>query len=354
MSLYWYNWGKLRKAQGLNSYRGMEAWMSIHKAMPMIIGSRFSEIKPPIQIKTDHRLRIPDLDRSPLLTFEECCLARAADLLAKAERMDKPIYLMFSGGLDSTSVAISFLRTADKARLRDRIKIATTTQAWLENPAFVKKHLIPNFEFISSMRAAHFYDGRALVVNGDPSEFEPFPDRYLSALATCTPTVDIMLEFLTSHGLDGRSAHLWTEIFDEERRAAPIEILTFRDWLWWIRFVWTWQSTHFNGLSVLSAGAPGLNTIDEYHERVQPFYDSTAFQVWAMLGCKRREGKFYFREFIREFTKDDAWVDSKKKVNSLHYVLSKKKRTIGVDESFGLISEPNDLLLHFDPSNDFA
>jgi hypothetical protein len=352
MSLYWYKYNALARIKDTSAYPGLEAWRSIYKAFQMILIDRRMTVRGPIGVSLDPQMILPDPSAYAAKTFEECCELRAQELLALAERSDKPLYLLFSGGLDSTTVAVAFLRACPLPRLRERLKIVTTTDAWIENPNFVRSHLVGTFEFISAYDIGHFYDGRALLVSGDPSEFGMFINQRLPAQGQAL--VDDMFSYLRTCGLSEAHARSWTDVFETERRQAPIEIATMIDWLWWIRFSWTWQYCSYHGLMGMNVASGGLTSIDEFHDRVRPFFGTTDFQVWAMMGNTDRTGrKKAQRTFIEEFTHDEEWTRTKKKFHSLHSVMRWRKRILGIDENFKPLYDVSSILKHYRPANDF-
>ena len=52
---------------------------------------------------------ISQLPKRQSLQFDECCEARVADL----EKTKTPIYVLWSGGIDSTAVLVSFLKSTE-------------------------------------------------------------------------------------------------------------------------------------------------------------------------------------------------------------------------------------------------
>ena len=354
MSLYWYNFRDLHPPQDREVYPGLDTWLSIYKACPLVMNDRMGYFKPPISIRIDPQTAFPDVTKRVPDSFEECCLARALSIFEKAQNENKPIYLLFSGGLDSTTVAISFLRTCPQTELRERLKIVTSTDAWIENPRFVRDHLVGKFEFLSSRYFGHFFDGRALIVNGDLSEFGALAAQRIPERPLVGSHKDIIFEYLLASGIRQSHAARWAEVLEADRQRCPVELPTLRDWLWWIRFGWTWQSNLFNTLGIMTTIGNHIETLGEFHERVYPFFGTEAFQLWMMIrNADRSPAKNMHRAFIREYTHDDEWAAVKQKYHSFTSIMVRRKRIVAIDDTFHAYHDHARILEHYDPNNDF-
>ena len=363
MSLYWHRAAYLKHISPLEAYPGLEAWISAFRAFPRMQSDRNGIFRPPLKTHLDPGSKIPNPDDYPERTFAECCALRATEILECAEAQHKPIYIMFSGGIDSTAVVSAFLQNFSLSRLNDRIKIVTSTESWIENPNFIRTYLIGRFEFISPHEANHFYDGRALLVTGDPNDYYIGRDQddCMRALAATpeyagdTYSIDVLLAYLRVNGVPETHARIWADILDQDRRRAPTKITTFSEMLWWARFNWTWQHIIFQSLALMPLNAPRIKSIGEYYDRVHHFFGSPEFQVWGMMMIKDRSSrKPDFRKYILDFTHDDDWVRHKGKFFSLRPLLQGRKLAIGFDEQFNPLYTPEELAKHYDPKNDFA
>lgn len=357
MSLYWYSYYDLRTENRTrkNDFPGLDAWVSIYKAFQMILVDRRGTVRPPIATLADPYTRFPDVALYPVRNFEECCMLRAEELMRIAREKNVPIYILFSGGLDSTAVAVSFLKAFPVRTLKKHLKIVASSDAWVENPNFVRDHLVKNFEFISSRENCFINDGRALLVNGDSSEFGIFSSQKLAQIPESTPPSDAMFAYLAGCDIPEAHARLWTDVFLQEKSSAPVELPTFIDWLWWVRFSWTWQYTNYSGFGTAHEYSDAYKSLDEFHTYFLPFYNSPEFQVWAMRdNTDRGPRKPERRELIRSFTHDDQWTTEKKQYASFPLTKRYRKRLMAVDSDFRRTYDSADILKHYDPANDFT
>lgn len=355
MSMYWYDYRIFDQFPHADAYPGLSAWLSIYKVFPLALIDRSGPVRGPIKTTLDPHTQLPEIARYQKKSFEECCLQRARELMMLAEKTEKPICVMFSGGIDSTTVVVSFLRSFELARLRDRLKIVLSTDAWLENPRFLRKYLIGNFEFIGTRHSGSRFDGSALIVNGDPTEYGIFAAQKVPETSGSKNTIDLFIAYLESAGLGEREARLWAEIFSEDVARAPMPLPTFTDMLWWCRFVWTWQSTCYQCLRPVRTDKLGMHSAEIFHERVQPFFDTPEFQVWAMtVNTDRSPRKNALRKFILEFTGDEEWTSKKAKVNSMVSANQFILRTAAINGTFSPLYTLDDVLKNYDPGNAFV
>ena len=81
-------------------------------------------------------------------SYEEVCLDRAHAIIKHSKAINKPIVILYSGGIDSTVVAISLMIAANGDY--SNIKIALNTHSIRENPKFYYEHIRNKFEMIPS------------------------------------------------------------------------------------------------------------------------------------------------------------------------------------------------------------
>jgi hypothetical protein len=358
MSVYWYNAATLKHAATTESFPGLVAWRELNKAFMDILVDRTGTVQSPIKTLVDPGLAIPDPCTYPTKTFEECCFERTDELLRTAEAQSKQIHLMFSGGIDSTTIAVAFLKYHPHARLRDRIKILTSSEAWVENASFVREHLIGKFDFLSMRSLQHSCSGQAIIVSGEMNDYYIPNSQYkrLGQMGDVPYTEysrDRLAKHLSDAGMNPGPVGIWVEILDRDQQKAPVEIDSFETFLWWVRFNWARQTYKFLPLMSIDTIAAGIHCLNDFDSRFQHFFDSTAFQVWGMGNTDRSPRKNHCRDLIRSYSSDKEWIEQKQKYNSFEGTFALQKLPLGFDTTFRPFYLHEELLGHFDQNNHF-
>ena len=205
--------------------------------------------------------------------------ARAASLLALSTAEDKPLHVLWSGGIDSTAVMCALLAATDAlppAARRARLVVHYHARSIAEYPRFWAEHLAPLGaagalaleELVGHVR--DLPDGERLVVTGDPADMlfgtfvmaetfgEPWArdaDGYLVPdplyLALDEPWHEVVPQLLHVRGLllnpaerarpdrDARAADAaaeWVGWMEQHVARAPIAVETAFDWMFWITY----------------------------------------------------------------------------------------------------------------------
>lgn len=298
-------------------------------------------------------------------SYEELCNERATELLRKAEEMGLPMYVFWSGGIDSTLVLVSLLKNATPSQ-KDNITVVMTDASVAENPRFYEEHVRGKLKRESGVLAPYLlFGGNYFIVNGEHNDQVFGSDmvarfiKMFGAKLVHTPYKrDNLVKLwdpltqnpaMTSHILD---------IFERLRDAAPIEIRTHHDFFWWVNFTLKWQLVHTFVLTYM--GPRGIaNMSSEYmKEHYSPFYATDEFQLWSMNNLDKRikdtwaSYKWVCKDIIYEYTKDAYYRDNKKKHGSRFFMLLNQTPYTLIDENLQF-SRSRDLAPYHNPVNDF-
>lgn len=300
-------------------------------------------------------------------SFQDICDDRATSILNEAEETGKRIDVHWSGGIDSTVALVSFLRNALPDDL-GRIRIVMTKGSIDEYPEFYDKWVkgklnVFFMEDDPNYKGRQYYiDEEAITVTGEHGDQIFGSDNYLvfsdpkpllmhptlpsfykmySRLATGDLTgirsidYDECLEVMVQMALGSKCvncARAHTEklltYVEPLLNAAPFEIVSLADFLWWINFSQKWhyvyyRTTHTNCTPI------GVNT-----DGFRNFFGTDSFQKWAMdesnhrtlkvSGNRVADYKMTAKDYIYLFTKDDAYRQNKIKVGSLRLAVPKQ------------------------------
>jgi len=97
-------------------------------------------------------------------SYKEICIERAGQLIAHSKNLNKPIVILYSGGIDSTAVVISFLLATEDT---SNITIALNTASIQENPNFYYSHIRGKFNLLPSERTLDLLTGEYIMVGGE-------------------------------------------------------------------------------------------------------------------------------------------------------------------------------------------
>jgi hypothetical protein len=290
-------------------------------------------------------------------TYAELCAKRADDLLRMAATLDVPIYVAWSGGVDSTCLLISLLENGNE---RERIIVLGDENSIREYPLFYQKVIR---ERLKTAHASHFGDilgTPSLFVSGECNDQLFGSDiigeaiSYFGIKAVLGRMQRELLTSLFELKLNGDrdTALFFSGLYGRFRETAPIALKTNFDLLWWINFAVKWQTVQMRALIFAKKSL----TPDYIKAFYHPFYNTHDFQLWSMNNPDQRikdswaSYKWPAKEIIFGYTKDAEYRDRKKKFGSLQHLLRAKPRHNFLDEHFAF----HEQLEWYRPHNDFA
>jgi hypothetical protein len=239
-------------------------------------------------------------------TFETCALERAAALVGSG----KLIELYWSGGIDSTSVLAALIRAGIK---RDQLRIFLTWNSIFEYPLFYHKFVKDAFEVVRTTLGDVKYSlslaADKIVVTGEHG------DQVFGSLVIARFTNEL-LRRPYEEGIPGAVREFLAPL----TAAAPAEVKTVYDWLWYCNFNMKWQGVKTRFLVRLDGPVPF------WQERLMHFFDNDDFQRWSLANeepkilSHQSSYKWPAKRFIHALTKDEEYLYKKGKVNSLRNV----------------------------------
>ena len=271
-------------------------------------------------------------------TFEDCCMDAATDLW----KLEKPIELFWSGGIDSSSALVALFETKSES---DVLNIRYTKDSIVEFPLM--------WETMVKDRNDPLHAKEML----DESLFEN--DNIIKVTGECGDQVFGKPNVLPKHRADtyrGISRHIdkfaddWETIFAweqsmfsptvsswsapyfaEQKRQlakilfaqvdiAPIEIVTIYDLLWWVIFCFSWQD--------IDSRIIFTYTTTPHCQSTFSFFNTEDFQRWAMTNHAKKYEKTLqthkqpAKDYINKYIKDEDYRKNKTKQVSLVNILT--------------------------------
>lgn len=330
------------------SAKDIDIWFNFYNVIvshnvPLV--DRSERIVMPYNFQLYENFKMPTDLSNFNLTYEECCVLRAEELLNYSTKTGLPITLLYSGGIDSTMVAISFLKL--KKDLRDQITVAMSPESIVENPNFYYNHIRPNFNLKSSEHFSSLFDGKSILLGGEHNDqligsdivgkvnakfgfdrvHEPYKNKFLH-------------EWFTTNGMPKEYADWWFDMLVWHAEQAPCEIKSFFDLLWWLNFNFKWQSVFFRILLRVGRNYRSNVNQDFVDNKFFHFFSHTNFQKWSMLNphLKIKNSwdtyKFHVKDLIFNFTKDPVYKNEKLKKGSLWKLFISKDTPIAITSDY--------------------
>jgi hypothetical protein len=300
-------------------------------------------------------------------SYEEVCDQRARGLLEQADRLGVRIYVLYSGGIDSTCLLVSLLKHATPLQ-RKNIVVLLSHESISENPRFYEDHIRGKLRVESSLMFVNLLGGNDILLSAELNDQVLGSDvvaqlivRFgASAIHRPYDRGQMVALFGTALNGDTRAAGFCVDLFERLRDAAPVPIHTNFDFLWWVNFTTKWQAC----LAYVLLFTPPRNaravTREYLDTRFISFYNTDEFQLWSMNNLdKRIKGswasyKWIAKQLIYDYTGDAEYRDHKTKVRSRPVILRQQpihNRFLDEDMRFS-----NDLApeTYLQPSNDFV
>ena len=260
-------------------------------------------------------LQIPKIDAPFNKSFRECVESRCKELV----EMEKPITVVWSGGIDSTLALFALLRYVDDPK---QITVYGTYSSILESGSLFDskiKNSGVNYKFkVSSTRDFDDGDPNSIFVTGYYGNqlFGPVDDFITGKIKT--PISFFHHQFNNDDPLID-----YTKCIDDELhefllpsiKASPKKIETLRDLRWWLIFNFDWYTAEY------SSRISTKQQNNQYH-----FYNTDDFQRYVITTKepftkdvgKPLTHRWVMRELIEEYSGDSYYAWNKPKgVSSL-------------------------------------
>ena len=337
------------------------AYFRIYNAKVMPI-DRTGTIKIPIH--TTSLFPLPSF-RPFKKTLEEICNDRAQELLRRADKLQIPIKVFYSGGIDSSLVLVSLLKNATDTQ-RKNITILMNEASIAENPRLYHDHIHGKLQTDSSILFSYVLGQNALLLSGEHNDQLNGSDMVGSLMQTYGPAVinkpynrETFFSFFNSKLKDEALTDFYLDLFEKLIAAAPVPIRTNYEYLWWINFALKWQTVSMRMLPYTAERNTAKITADYFNTNLAPFYRTDDFQLWSMNNPDKKikdtwnSYKWACKDIIYDFTKDADYRDNKSKKGSLHGLLLQQHAYDFIDDSFNFYRELN-IAEYYNPENDFV
>lgn len=259
---------------------------------------------------------IPEYDSQFTKTIEDLIEDRITELIST----NKKIYVMWSGGIDSTVIVCGLLKRGVSFEIllsEGSVEENKPMYETLVKTSNVKLHWIKSI--YSSPAKIVKDDG--IVLNGYPADqlfgrWKFAKNFEYSMLHDKWENHDIrtMYPIMGQHeqnGYDG-AADLFLRHMHESIKGSPFEIRTVFDFMWWGIYNFGWQDRKQYHLQYLDT--KDLNAV--------AFYDNNDFQKWTIVNHDLKllkdtvseTCKWQLKDYIYDYTKDKDYLMNKVKM----------------------------------------
>ena len=333
-NLVWY-----RNADVFNNpvftYRpGYETWHAYNKYSNKVginLVDRSGCLKMPITTTTPDCLRIPKNNKPFNLTYADCCRQRARELLDHSKNINKQIVVLYSGGIDSSTIVSAFLDVCDDTSDFERVIVAHNEMSIVENPSLY--NLFKNkFEKKSSEVMNFLFDGRFIIVHGECNDqlFGSAVSVKLSGnkgydILKQETSVDNLIN-LIGYGkqmTERECSLIVMNIFKPLMDSTDIDLSKLYYLLWYINFTLKWQNVYYR-ICAIDSYKFGLKNLYTHFS----FFNTNNFQLWTLNNLHRlidlndsiKTYKQTAKDYIYTISKDEDYKIYKEKKGSLLHV----------------------------------
>ena len=318
------------------SYKYHE-WFNLDHAdvWPMHYTSRVTKLDTPWPL-ANSMAPLPDHVQSSEKRFDVVIESIAAEFAQLVKKTGRKPYVCWSGGIDSTAILVSVLKTCDQSFL-ENLTILLGKDIHQENSYFyhhfVKDRLdcqdIDGFRIDSSnYHKIIVVDGEAgNQIMGHAASYKLLYFNQEDLLDRDWKTIKNLTEIYTG------STDFHHELIQQSIKHAPLPITTVYDYFWWLGFNFKFDDVLLRKMLSYAAYLTPEQSKDFWKHGLYRFYAHDLMQQWSMATldlrrqtCKRTP-KYEQKKYIVEFDQNPFWFANKHQEMSMSDVFFKMKLT---------------------------
>lgn len=290
----------------VKNYKDIDIFRNIHGAVSESwLVDRTGRVQLPFKSSILEENKIPATNNNFNLNLTEVCINRAREFLSR----NNNIYIMWSGGIDSTLIVVSFLMANIDC---DAITIVCNQESIKENPDFYKNFILGKFKIIASelmMQQLKIGIVDGLIISGEQGDLIFGQDfgsamfaRYGKDYLKSAPDRNSIVRFFIDNSMSITGANCWYDIFMESAQASPRPIDTAYDFSWWAGFNWRWQWA-----------LEKVKMRSQLDQPIETFFSSYDFQQWSIQHQQNISSnidfKLPYKKIICNYTNNDDYLN---------------------------------------------
>jgi len=302
----------------------------------------------PWPVKIKDRFKMPKYDPSFNKSWQQITDERATDVAHLIRKENKKFSILYSGGIDSTLIAVALLKNLSKEELKN-VNFYCNTASIIENPILYKKYIHEKFETINSTEyliedvIAKGYvvisssSGDVLCGSRNWLDLQANLYYYMRDLSSeakrkinnnwrkaTDPSVhySIFKELIVSHYNTGsnNTGEQYYEKMEKNIKTSDVPVYSLYDFYWWNLF--NLKYIHLaKKLYIIDNFKMSFNDIEK---NMFDWYNNNDYQKWSMVNNYSGEKiefssptlKLCAKKYIRDFDKNDWYFYFKQKLPS--------------------------------------
>jgi asparagine synthetase B (glutamine-hydrolysing) len=270
---------------------------------------------------------IPEMPKI-IPSFSSASYRRIDDCVNELKIRNKErLVIFYSGGIDSTLIVSLLISHPNWSTLKDLVWLAVNEDSQIENPDFFRDIVLPYFGN-RLLPSNNYYDiitdTNNVCVTGECAD-NLFGSLTLKSYMDTTSNFNAIHEpwETTSLGwlLDKRKLYRdqREQMLYDLVNAAPVEIESNHDFLWWLNFAMKWQAVKYR----MAMHAPTAKQAEYIAGNVINFFDSVEYQQWSLytkepkVGGKWNTYKLPAKTLISDIWNNEKYFKYKTKWPSL-------------------------------------
>jgi hypothetical protein len=260
---------------------------------------------------------------------------RALEIFSVAKKTNKKIFVLWSGGIDSTAVLASFIKNLSSTDL-ELLTVVMNTGSMVENFEFYMKFIsnkIKCFHYSLLDLNDDFLD-KNILVHGDPADclYGPTTVAYRELIISGEHKESYKKHFKKLIDLCQPGKHLpysvpnfgnWIvkKITDNIEEVNPDNVTTVSDWWWWTYYNYKWEfSCQRPFIFSQKDVKKGISIENQKTFAENTFYNTEYFQHWSYSNLKNllkdgmKSHKIEAKRYIFELDKNEFYFENKPKL----------------------------------------
>ena len=268
-------------------------------------------------------------------TLSELLNRRAMQLLEISTSQQKKVMVLWSGGIDSTTVLSSLIKNWTAQDLKN-LTVVMSPNSIIENIEFYQKFISNKLDCLhySKLDITDEILSKNIIIHGDPADclYGPSTPAYRSLidsgqhLEPYEKHLDRMAEIIqpassAPHYVEGFGKWWVNKVTDNLREVNPENVTTVADWWWWTYYNFKWEFScqrpfTFNRKDFKK----GISTENLQSFANTTFYNTPEFQNWSYTNLKNLIGKdlsthkIEARRYIYDLDKNEMYFKNKTKM----------------------------------------
>ena len=268
-------------------------------------------------------------------TWADCIDRRACELLG----MKKHVYIMWSGGIDSTCALVGILKNWPKKSLSN-LTVLCNAYSIEEYPEFFIDY-VSKLQHETIKTSLEEYTQKGILTTGEPGDplFGAASMRWLAKNNKLKDPnwKDNVVQIFNNQSYSTGGKEIF-ERYEPIAKEFPGKINYAEEFVWWFNFTQKWQ------VNLYRLFAPDTSFVNpkEAFKNIHHFYNTRYFQLWSLHNQDKRirnevnSYKWPSKEYIQNFTKHDSY-NNKTKVSSLQNLWKHNRFHWALDDDFNYL-----------------